>query len=219
MLLPTTLGKPLRNFSGQAWSHRVWRSVLWSLLLASGCGKEEPRYYETQDTPTPPVQTAPLPTPPPSNPGGTNSDAEAPFVHRVPAGWMAQPPSSMVLLSWQTAQAPQLVATVTVSVFPGDVGGQLANMNRWRRQVGLGPISAEAGEAFSQPATVSGLTGWRVDFTGPAEGSSDGLPSRLLAVAVPHEGTTWFFKMAGPASAVEEQVTAFESFLQSIQLP
>jgi hypothetical protein len=37
---------------------------------------------------------------------------------------------------------PDGKAEVTVSAFPGDTGGLLANLNRWRGQIGLEPVQA-----------------------------------------------------------------------------
>src|SRR5262245_23387148 len=44
-----------------------------------------------------------------------------------------------------------------------------------------------------------------------------GEKTRLLGAILPHGDSTWFFKLSGPASAVEEQKKAFDSFLQSLR--
>lgn len=46
-----------------------------------------------------------------------------------------------------------------------------------------------------------------------AVGSSD----RMLAAVIPHGEQAWFFKVTGPQAAVAEQVTAFQSLIQSIK--
>ncbi len=60
---------------------------------------------------------------------------------------------------------------------------------------------------------VGGSPGQYVDLTGPE--SAGGL--RILAVMVPREKTTWFFKMRGPADLVGRQKSAFEAFVGSVR--
>ena len=38
-------------------------------------------------------------------------------------------------------QGPAGPVEIAISQFPGDVGGMLANINRWRGQVGLAPVT------------------------------------------------------------------------------
>jgi hypothetical protein len=103
------------------------------------------------------------------------------------------------------------MAEVTVTSFPGDVGGVAANVNRWRDQVGLPGVSEAEARRAATPLTVGGLEGGFVDLTGP-----DGR-QRLLVVLVPRGERTWFFKMLGPAELVSRQKSAFEAFVKSVQ--
>ena len=116
----------------------------------------------------------------------------------------------------QIGHPPATMSEMTVSAFPGDVGGQHANVNRWRRQVGLGPVSEEALPEFISPLTVAGLESWQVDFTGPAPLVEE--PPRMIVSVVPFNGQTWFFKLTGPASAVEGALPAYQAFLQQLHL-
>jgi hypothetical protein len=63
----------------------------------------------------------------------------------VPAGWQQQPPGSMVIGRFALG-AQDAKAEVTVSSFPGDTGGLVANVNRWRGQVGLEPVEDAAAQ-------------------------------------------------------------------------
>ncbi len=49
----------------------------------------------------------------------------------------------MVMKSFSVAGDNGQKAKIAVSVFPGPVGGALANINRWRMQLGLAPIKQE----------------------------------------------------------------------------
>ena len=123
----------------------------------------------------------------------------------------------MVLLAFQIGQPPETMADMAASAFPGDVGGQLANINRWRRQVGLGPIDPEAAEGFITELEVSGLPAWQVSFTGPLSASKIGEPVRMVVTAVFHDGRTWFFKLVGAESSVAGELQNYGAFIESVQ--
>jgi len=88
-------------------------------------------------------------------------------------------------------------------------GGLLANVNRWRAQVGLGPTTDE-----QLPKTRSNWT-WpaprAVLRPGRPEGRSH--PGRGRAQG----GQTWFLKMKGPAELVGRQQANFEAFAKSVR--
>src|SRR6187401_552637 len=48
-------------------------------------------------------------------------------------------------------------------------------------------------------------------------GTPDGVPTRVLAVVVPREKQTWFFKLSGPTAAVTEQAEPLLTFLHSLK--
>jgi hypothetical protein len=100
---------------------------------------------------------------------------------------------------------------LTITAFPSDVGGELANVNRWRGQVRLPPI-AEA----ELPGTVTreeqgGLKLAVVDCGGQGPQAQ-----RLLGVIVPFNGGTWFFKLTGPDSLVAGEKPEFLEFLRTV---
>jgi hypothetical protein len=123
----------------------------------------------------------------------------------APAAWSAKPPSAMRKGSYTVGGEGDLAITA----FPGDVGGDLANVNRWRGQLGLPPITdAELGAAFT-PVTANGLAMKVVDLTGGTQ--------RMLGAIVPQAGATWFFKLTGPAAVVAQAQPAYLEFLQTIR--
>ena len=61
----------------------------------------------------------------------------------VPGDWKDKPGSAMRKGSY-AVPGPGGEADLAITAFPGDVGGDLANVNRWRGQLALPPI--EAGE-------------------------------------------------------------------------
>jgi hypothetical protein len=100
----------------------------------------------------------------------------------------------------------------SVVVLPGPAGGELANVNRWRNQIGLPPL--EEGALAKARTTVKTKAGpLRIyDFTseGPA-------PSRVVAGLTEAKGDTWFVKMTGDAAAVSAAREDFMKLLGSLR--
>jgi hypothetical protein len=129
-----------------------------------------------------------------------------PLQWTVPADWKVTPGNAMRKGSYAVGGAE-----VAVTAFPGDVGGVLANVNRWRGQAGLDPVD-EAGLArVTTSFDSNGLHFVVLD-------ASDG-PRPVVAASVPWDGGTWFFKLTGPAAAVAQAKPAFLSFLRTVQAP
>lgn len=103
---------------------------------------------------------------------------------------------------------------ITVSSFPGDVGGTLANVNRWRGQAGLGSISQEELAASLTDLTVAGHSGQMVDIL---PDDDDPQAARIVAAIFMYRGESWFFKMSGPQSVVDSQKAVFDAFIQSLE--
>jgi hypothetical protein len=145
-------------------------------------------------------------TPPPPIPG-------APLKWSLPKGWSeAQGGGSMRFATFKAPYAGKLEATVVV--LPGPAGGELANVNRWRGQIGLPPLD-EAGLAKARTALKTKAGAMNVyDFT--SEGQAK---SRLVAgyISTP-DGNTWFLKLTGDADPVAKAKPDFLTILGSARL-
>lgn len=131
----------------------------------------------------------------------------------APAAWKPKPPSSMRRGSFDVGEGSGPLADLAITAFPGEVGGDLANVNRWRGQLNLPPITeAELGAAL-QPVSGSALAIKVVDLTGGDAGN----PLGMLAAIVAHNGATWFVKLTGPAAIVAAEKPRFLEFLATIQ--
>ncbi len=136
--------------------------------------------------------------------------AALPLTYQTPPGWKEVPARDGISLAAFQITEGDRAAVVTVST----AGGSLeANVNRWRDQVGLGLAREEQIQKDLRPIDVGGTRGHYVDLTGPESAGG----SRILAVRVPRDDTTWFFKMRGPADLVGHQKTAFEAFVGSVR--
>ena len=132
----------------------------------------------------------------------------APLVWTAPAEWTPKAASAMRKGSY-SVNGPEGTADLSIAAFPGDVGGNLANVNRWRGQLQLAPVSDLAGEV--QPLDANGLH--LLVFEGANHGT------RMLGVIAPRPGETWFFKLTGPDALVAREKPAFLAFLKTVRNP
>jgi hypothetical protein len=197
-----------------------------AIVLLLGCGRSEPPAKPAVENESPPTAVQPSPTLPPGHPSidmsaqtlppGAMAQAGNPQ-WTVPEAWQAGKPSSMRRGSFVVSGSEGQTAEIAVTVFPGDVGGMLANINRWRGQIGLGPVTAAEADRFTTKIEVNGIASSVVDFGAdkPAAGSTH--PQRMIVATVPHEGNSWFFKMTGDTPLVEAQKEAFLQFVKSVK--
>lgn len=134
----------------------------------------------------------------------------------VPAGWKPAPPTTMRLASFVIEGADGQQGDLSVVVLGSRGGGVLANVNRWRGQVGLEPLD-DAGLAREgmQVASAAGDSALVVDLTG--QGTSQG--QRILGAIVERGDRAWFYKLTGPQALVGRQKDAFLGFLRSVKYP
>jgi hypothetical protein len=199
--------------------------ILSASLLAFGCkpAPQVARYEVKSDAspapaaaPAAPVAAQPAAAAPMVAPASMKAEAasfDAPKWGKLPAGWSVGPENAMRKATWIVAGPDGSKAEVAVTVFPGNVGGLTANVNRWRGQIGLAPASGDEIAASAKPAKVGGIESQRFVMA-----STDGKKG-LDAVMTPHKGATWFFKMSGDAAAVAANGAALVAFLAESQLP
>jgi hypothetical protein len=136
-----------------------------------------------------------------------------PFTYTKPGGW-TETTARMSVASF-AIDSKDGSALVTVIPLPGDAGGLLANVNRWRSQLQLGPIGTDSLGKDAPPIDVAGTTGHYVDILGAESPAAK--RERMLAVAFQHEANTWFIKMRGSPELVALEKPNFEAFVKSIQ--
>lgn len=148
-------------------------------------------------------------------PASNPTPQESPFRYVLPEGWEELEPTSMRLLNLRPGGDPATECALTV--LGGDGGGLTANINRWRDQIGLAPIT-EA-EAQRLPKTVLlGQQATIVDLRGDYKGMGDEAKADygLLGLVLMTEQFTLFLKMTGPAEVVQAERPNFERFYASL---
>lgn len=75
---------------------------------------------------------------------------------KAPPGWQRQPPAPMRKASFVVEGADGAKVDISVTSFQGESGGLLANINRWRGQLGLDAFDAEHLESIIERRTLAG---------------------------------------------------------------
>lgn len=181
-----------------------------ALLLAAGlaaslgCRREGITHFRV---PKEVGASAPAPQEaPPSTPGGTG-------LHwTLPNGWSEEKGGGMRFATLKAPFSGKL--DVSVTFLPGAAGGELANVNRWRGQIGL-PAWDEAAMAQGRAAmkTKAGLVS-AFDFR--SEGPEK--TRMLVGMLTTAGGDSWFLKMVGDEAPVAKARPDFLRILESLHL-
>lgn len=174
-------------------------------VLASGCQREEIRSYRV-----PKEQLAAAPGADESAPAATPK-----IGWQVPDGWQSKPADGMRVGSFAVSDASGAVADVSVIPLPGDVGTVDSNINRWRGQVGLAPVSAEEAAKLGETLSILDSEVRLLDFAGTPTGKTKA--ERMLVATLSRGDTKWFFKMQGDDALVAARKNDFVGFLKSVR--
>lgn len=126
----------------------------------------------------------------------------------LPEGWQQMPDRPMRAATLAAGEGDAAIE-VSVTSFPGDVGGLTNNVNRWRRQLGLPPQDDAAVAAAITKVTAGNQTFQII-------GLMNGGDAMRVAITM-HAGNSWFYKMTGTAPAVDAQRDTFDTFIKSIR--
>lgn len=168
----------------------------------------------------PPLENPAMPKGHPPMTGGAGAAPAAPVdagpvalpegAAPAPAGWLVAAPKSMQKLRF-SIKGGDGEAEATLSELGGDGGGTLPNVNRWRQQIGLGGIDADALAKTITKLDVKGSEATVADMT------NDANHKRVVAVIVPKGGMSLFFKLMGDAAVVGREKDKFLEYVRSGQ--
>ena len=150
--------------------------------------------------------TAVAEAPTPANP--VNSVSAAAPNWSVPSDWQSLPAGDMQVARFHVPEQNNAKAEVSVSVFPTEAGGTLANVNRWRTKfVGLAPVTEKDLPQLLSPLDPTNPGAILVDMQKDNK--------RLIGAIVPRAGSYWFYKLVGETAAVAPQKESFIAFAKS----
>jgi hypothetical protein len=139
---------------------------------------------------------------------------------QVPSDWTPIPvrEGQMRDASYQVPGASPTAAPAEVSVLVDRPSPVLANVNRWRRQMGQPPIAAGDLETLAVP--VGDQKGYLVDETGTFSGMGGGAleGQRFLALVLLAKDHTLSVRLLGDKATVDAQADAFRAYLKSLRL-
>lgn len=202
-------------------------------LLLAGCNRDGVKIYHVaqgQDETQPQIASATNVADqmlPPGHPDISSMNTMAPAKNQtanpansiwtIPPDWKLLPPSQFLTAQFSVSDASGARAEINVAELGGDGGGLLANVNRWRGQLGLGAVGENDLSQLAPSLDIPGGKATLVDFSGV--NSETGARARLIAVVVPRGGETWFYKLMGDEKIVAQQKDAFLKFIQSAKYP
>jgi hypothetical protein len=146
-----------------------------------------------------------------------------PLIWETPPGWKEDPtpsplPDMIKLVGMRFGEQGE--GECSFSAMRGDAGGLEANVNRWRRQMGLPPITVEEIEKLPKKKFLSREAVW-VAIDGDFKNMGDPEPRknyRLVGLIQPAPEFTLFVKLTGPKDLVASNEAAFDQFCQSISV-
>jgi hypothetical protein len=199
-------------------------ALLFLSLLMAACRDSKVDAYripKEKDANFPVTAAAAAPSPAPaaaSTPAdGMNvpvaAASDAGLAWTAPASWQSKPLGALRKGSYAIAGTTGVTADVSITAFPGAVGGELANLNRWRGQLSLPPIVESDLDSSVTRLSQNGLTFTLVDLAGTDAAN----PRRILGAMVPYEGAMWFFKLSGPDAFVATTKRTFLDFLMTVK--
>lgn len=206
----------------------VLSATIMLTAVLSGCKKAEVEYYEIpKESPQAdaslqmPADHPPVAQTPGSGsssnmgdlPGFSAPKNQTELEWKVPAAWVMGAESSIRIASYALKEIPKSRFDISVTRFPGDVGGMFSNVNRWRGQLGL--------ERYADPSLVESeamLVRSEAYELHLFRMANEATPPMATEVAILElNGFSWFFKMTGEKTLVDQQSERFLAFLKSIQ--
>jgi len=141
------------------------------------------------------------------------------LIFATPEGWTDKGASMMRDINFSFGEKGE--GECYVARLPGAGGGLLANVNRWRSQMGAEALTEEQVAAlpvkplFGQPARYVTVDG----TYSPGMGTTDTFANyRLIGLILASDAGAVFVKMTGPKELVSKNEAAFDQFTQSIDV-
>ncbi len=203
-------------------SNRLWLTAATLLILTAGCSRDGVKVYKVDAsdsvaTSPPPVAAAAPSAMPTTMPDGLpvpDNSGLPKLKYTLPDDWKEKALTQLRVASFEISENGK---TADVSVIPlgGSAGGDAANVNRWRGQVGQTPLDEADSKKAAEPVQVGDKPADLYDIAGTAPGSGDN--ERIIGAILHTDDSTWYFKMMGDSALVEKNKPLFTAFLKSVE--
>lgn len=140
-------------------------------------------------------------------PAPTDAPASTGLDWADPSGWKREPGAGFRVATYHL---PGEVECSVISL-AGPAGGDLANVNRWRGQMGLQDVASLDGLATPLKTPLGPGVLVAFDGDGPQKGK------RMVAAIVMVDNVSWFFKLTGPKAAVDQARPGLVKLLGSLR--
>ncbi len=133
---------------------------------------------------------------------------------KVPEGWETLPTGGMRAAAFRIGQRGEC----SVTILAGSAGGVEANVNRWRAQMGLSPMTAEEIQALPT-VSILGIQSPFVEIRGTFGGTTGQTEPNwvLLGAICLLPDSAVFVKATGPEEDLLPQREAFLAFCDSLR--
>jgi hypothetical protein len=146
-------------------------------------------------------------------PGYRVSGNDRPLSYKAPSGWSPGKADGLRQIAYEVREGSKR-AEFTVIALDASAGDLLANVNRWREQVHLGPLARSELESQLKTLLVDGMEGRRVELLAPANAQPR---EGIQGVICTRRDKAWFFKLKGDSELVQRERERFESFVRSVR--
>ena len=181
------------------------------LVAGSGCRNDQIHEYSAPKEQTRAMPPSPSDMTIPPEPPATGERPQ----WTLPASWQERPGEGMryATLVVDATNPPLEIRVTPLSLAARD---PLGNVNRWREQIALAPVTQEELPRVMRSERINGRAIDLLDMVGPA---AAGTPAtRMLAAILPGDESVWFFLLTGPADRVGKHAKDFDRFLHSVHL-
>jgi hypothetical protein len=140
------------------------------------------------------------------------TDTGLPFTWVTPGGWEEGKVSSMRLASYNVPMSGGETGDFSLIQLGGGAGGTMANINRWRGQIGLGAATPEdLAEVSHLHNTAQGQQYLHITLI-----NEENPANAIIAGIFEQPGFVLFAKLSASAAGVKEAQSAFEAVCNSL---
>ena len=126
----------------------------------------------------------------------------------APKEWKEKATNSIRIGSYDLPNIDSKKAELSIIILAGDGGGIVANINRWRDQIGLSEL-----DSVSIEKSLSNITGklGQYKYTEIINGDKS-----ISAAFIMHSDKTIYIKASGHSEVIASQAQAFKDFIKGI---